>query len=118
MISYCLISNLSICKGCRYRRRGIDERGYVANYVETEQVLEISGESSVHILSFLQIRGSVPVFWTQTGIKYKPPIQLHKSMFMISSMFYLFKNLFHKLMKVYVLFERLLMIVSKSTLLE
>ncbi|EUB64188.1 Phosphatidylinositide phosphatase SAC2 [Echinococcus granulosus] len=66
--------------GCRYRRRGIDERGYVANYVETEQVLEVPSEVSVHVLSFLQIRGSVPVFWTQTGIKYKPPIQLHKSL--------------------------------------
>ncbi|KAM7538393.1 hypothetical protein Aperf_G00000070430 [Anoplocephala perfoliata] len=66
--------------GCRYRRRGIDERGYVANYVETEQILEIPDESGAHIFSFLQIRGSVPVFWTQTGIKYKPPIQLHKSL--------------------------------------
>ncbi|CDS42484.1 phosphatidylinositide phosphatase SAC2 [Echinococcus multilocularis] len=66
--------------GCRYRRRGIDEKGYVANYVETEQVLEVPSEVSVHVLSFLQIRGSVPVFWTQTGIKYKPPIQLHKSL--------------------------------------
>nr|CDS27216.2 phosphatidylinositide phosphatase SAC2 [Hymenolepis microstoma] len=66
--------------GCRYRRRGIDENGHVANYVETEQVLEVPGDSNTHVLSFLQIRGSVPVFWTQTGIKYKPPIQLHRSL--------------------------------------
>uniref|UniRef100_A0A5K3EHM7 SAC domain-containing protein n=1 Tax=Mesocestoides corti TaxID=53468 RepID=A0A5K3EHM7_MESCO len=53
--------------------------GHVANYVETEQVLEVPGDVSVHVLSFLQIRGSVPVFWTQSGIKYKPPIQFHKT---------------------------------------
>ncbi|VDN96004.1 unnamed protein product [Rodentolepis nana] len=66
--------------GCRYRRRGIDENGHVANYVETEQVLEVPSDFNTHVLSFLQIRGSVPVFWTQTGIKYKPPIQLHRSL--------------------------------------
>ncbi|VUZ56817.1 unnamed protein product [Hymenolepis diminuta] len=66
--------------GCRYRRRGIDEKGHVANYVETEQVLEVPSDNSIHVLAFLQIRGSVPVFWTQTGIKYKPPIQLHRSL--------------------------------------
>ncbi|KAM3183461.1 hypothetical protein ACTXT7_010303 [Hymenolepis weldensis] len=66
--------------GCRYRRRGIDEKGHVANYVETEQVLEVPSDSNTHVLAFLQIRGSVPVFWTQTGIKYKPPIQLHRSL--------------------------------------
>lgn len=43
------------------------------------QVLEVPTETGVHILSFLQMRGSVPVFWTQTGIKYRPPIELTKS---------------------------------------
>lgn len=34
----CLLITMFLLLGCRYRRRGIDETGYVANYVETEQV--------------------------------------------------------------------------------
>lgn len=60
--------------GTRYKRRGVDESGYVANYVETEQCL-IFGD---HILSFVQVRGSVPVFWSQPGFKYRPPPQIDR----------------------------------------
>lgn len=60
--------------GTRYKRRGVDENGYVANYVETEQCL-IFGD---HILSFVQVRGSVPVFWSQPGFKYRPPPQIDR----------------------------------------
>ncbi len=31
-----------------------------------------------HQVSFVQVRGSVPVFWSQTGIKYKPPPKIEK----------------------------------------
>ncbi|CAD5112984.1 DgyrCDS2188 [Dimorphilus gyrociliatus] len=55
--------------GTRYRRRGVDGEGNCANYVETEQIVK-HGD---HILSFAIIRGSVPVFWTQNGVKYRPP---------------------------------------------
>lgn len=41
----------------RYKRRGIDDDGHVANYVETEQILSF-GE---HQMAFFQVRGSVPV---------------------------------------------------------
>lgn len=60
--------------GTRYKRRGVDENGYVANYVETEQSL-IFGN---HILSFVQVRGSVPVYWSQPGFKYRPPPQIDR----------------------------------------
>lgn len=63
--------------GTRYLRRGVDEDGKVANYVETEQIMIFRG----HMISFVQTRGSVPVFWSQPGYKYRPPILLDKSKF-------------------------------------
>ena len=63
--------------GTRYKRRGIDDSGFVANYVETEQCV-IFGS---HILSFVQIRGSVPVYWSQPGFKYRPPPQIDRGSF-------------------------------------
>lgn len=55
--------------GTRYKRRGLDDMGKCANYVETEQIFE----HQAHIVSFAQVRGSVPVFWSQPGYKYRPP---------------------------------------------
>lgn len=57
-----LISRLS-CKraGARFRTRGIDDDGNVANFVETEVILT-SGSVSV---SYVEVRGSVPLFWQQ-----------------------------------------------------
>lgn len=59
--------------GLRYHRRGIDEDGYCANSVETEQILSpavMNAESKV--CSFIQIRGSIPVFFTQSPYSLKP----------------------------------------------
>ncbi|EPY74703.1 phosphatidylinositide phosphatase SAC2 [Camelus ferus] len=50
--------------GMRYKRRGVDKNGNVANYVETEQLIHVHN----HTLSFIQTRGSVPVFWSQVII--------------------------------------------------
>ncbi|TPP66430.1 Phosphatidylinositide phosphatase SAC2 [Fasciola gigantica] len=78
-ITVVLISRRSRFRaGTRYRRRGIDNDGYVANYVETEQILQTHTVDSPQTVAFLQIRGSVPLFWTQTGLKYRPPINLEK----------------------------------------
>ena len=54
--------------GTRYRTRGIDEDGHVANYVETEQRLFCRNQTT----SLVQTRGSVPLFWEQTGRNYRP----------------------------------------------
>ncbi|VDN81752.1 unnamed protein product [Brugia pahangi] len=71
-----LISRRSInCAGVRYLKRGVDGDGDVANFVETEVVLTIFG----HCLSYVQIRGSVPVFWTQQGYRYRPPLVISKT---------------------------------------
>ncbi|XP_034993179.2 phosphatidylinositide phosphatase SAC2 [Zootoca vivipara] len=60
--------------GMRYKRRGVDKNGNVANYVETEQLIHVHN----HTLSFVQTRGSVPVFWSQVGYRYNPRPRLDK----------------------------------------
>ncbi|KAK2535863.1 hypothetical protein Q9966_006561 [Columba livia] len=61
--------------GMRYKRRGVDKNGNVANYVETEQLIHVHN----HTLSFIQTRGSVPVFWSQVGYRYNPRPRLDRS---------------------------------------
>ncbi|XP_076025414.1 phosphatidylinositide phosphatase SAC2 isoform X1 [Genypterus blacodes] len=60
--------------GMRYKRRGVDTDGHVANYVETEQLIHVHN----HTLCFVQTRGSVPVFWSQAGYRYNPRPRLEK----------------------------------------
>lgn len=60
--------------GTRYKRRGIDEDANVANYVETEQILSLRQ----HQISFTQIRGSAPLYFSQPGYKYRPPPRLDR----------------------------------------
>lgn len=54
--------------GTRYKRRGVDGEGHVANYVETELVLQCGS----HVVSYVIVRGSVPVYWSQAGNNYRP----------------------------------------------
>merc|ERR1719225_164354 len=60
-----VISRLSSERaGTRFQVRGVNDNGYVANFAETEQVIFLGEEVS----SFVQIRGSVPLFWEQPGV--------------------------------------------------
>lgn len=69
LFEYCLISRRSrFMAGTRYKTRGVDYFGHVANYVETEELVTIQANK----FSFVQIRGSVPLIWEQSGHKYKP----------------------------------------------
>uniref|UniRef100_A0A8C3SWZ5 Synaptojanin-1 n=1 Tax=Chelydra serpentina TaxID=8475 RepID=A0A8C3SWZ5_CHESE len=62
----CLISRLSCERaGTRFNVRGTNDDGHVANFVETEQVIFLDDCVS----SFIQIRGSVPLFWEQPGLQ-------------------------------------------------
>lgn len=71
-----LISRRSVFQaGTRYRRRGCDEEGNCANFVETEQIFRYNH----HFTSFIIIRGSIPLFWYQTGYNYRPPPVLFRS---------------------------------------
>lgn len=59
--------------GARYWCRGADENGYVANFVETEQLI-LKGNK---MYSYVQIRGSIPVSWKQTPtLKILPSIEV------------------------------------------
>lgn len=67
---YTLISRRSCHRaGTRYNIRGIDTDGQIANFVETEQIVEYGNSRC----SYVQTRGSVPVFWSQApDLSYKP----------------------------------------------
>lgn len=59
--------------GTRMWRRGANLEGDVANFIETEQLLEFQGFR----FSFLQVRGSIPLLWEQiVDLSYKPRLNL------------------------------------------
>ncbi|XP_017781797.1 PREDICTED: synaptojanin-1-like [Nicrophorus vespilloides] len=61
-----IISRLSCERtGTRFNVRGINDEGHVANFVESEQIILMDNE----ITSYLQTRGSVPLFWEQPGLQ-------------------------------------------------
>ncbi|KAI9053056.1 hypothetical protein LZ554_003326 [Drepanopeziza brunnea f. sp. 'monogermtubi'] len=76
--------------GARFLKRGANDLGYVANDVETEQIVSEMLTTSFHapgpklfaspnFTSYVQHRGSIPLYWTQdnTGVTPKPPIELN-----------------------------------------
>ncbi|KAI4655426.1 hypothetical protein J4E93_000138 [Alternaria ventricosa] len=72
-----LISRRSIKRaGLRYLRRGTDDEGCTANSVETEQILSNPAFSTMQdkIFSFTQIRGSIPLFFSQSPYSLKPQV--------------------------------------------
>ncbi|OVA00609.1 Synaptojanin [Macleaya cordata] len=59
--------------GTRMWRRGADSDGYVANFVESEQILQLNGYTA----SFVQVRGSIPLLWEQiVDLTYKPKFEI------------------------------------------
>ncbi|KAI1431716.1 SacI homology domain-containing protein [Xylaria sp. CBS 124048] len=76
--------------GARFLKRGANDLGFVANDVETEQIVMDSLTTSFHspgpklfanphFTSYVQHRGSIPLYWTQDniGVTPKPPIELN-----------------------------------------
>ncbi|CAO3565394.1 unnamed protein product [Mortierella alpina] len=75
--------------GARFLKRGANDRGYVANDVETEQIVSEMSTTSFYSAgstqanpnhtSFVQHRGSIPLYWTQDGTNMspKPKIELN-----------------------------------------
>jgi phosphatidylinositol 4-phosphatase len=86
--------------GTRYFSRGIDEDGHVSNFNETEQVIILNDDVAglggfaggrgmqngkvggsdgreVQVLSYVQTRGSVPVYWAEVNtLHYTPKLQI------------------------------------------
>ncbi|TFY55822.1 hypothetical protein EVG20_g9178 [Dentipellis fragilis] len=73
VVDYIIMSRRSRDRaGLRYQRRGIDDDARVANFVETETIMRVEREGVSNIFSYVQIRGSIPLFWTQSGYSLKP----------------------------------------------
>ncbi|RDX94631.1 Phosphoinositide phosphatase SAC2, partial [Mucuna pruriens] len=68
--------------GTRYLKRGVNEKGRVANDVETEQIVftDACDGRPMQISSVVQIRGSIPLFWSQetSRLNLKPDIILSR----------------------------------------
>ncbi|KAK0748231.1 SacI homology domain-containing protein [Apiosordaria backusii] len=65
--SYLTVTSRLSCKraGTRFNARGIDDDGNVANFVETETTY---WSPAGVVFSYVQVRGSVPVFWEQAAV--------------------------------------------------
>jgi hypothetical protein len=99
-LTFILITRRSRLRaGTRYFSRGIDENGNVSNFNETEQAIILNDNASgglggfsgnsasqnargssgkeVQVLSYVQTRGSVPVYWAEINtLKYTPKLQI------------------------------------------
>ncbi|KAI0071223.1 hypothetical protein K474DRAFT_1712651 [Panus rudis PR-1116 ss-1] len=83
--------------GARYLKRGVNEEGNVANEVETEQIVSETVTTpfyypaardtptgskkrrpSPNFTSYVQYRGSIPIYWTQelNSMSPRPPIEI------------------------------------------
>ena len=103
-LTYTLITRRSRHRaGTRYFTRGIDDQGNVANFNETEQIVilndgaggmggfaggggmqngKVGGSDGydVQVMSYVQTRGSVPVYWAEVNtLKYVPTLQVRSA---------------------------------------
>ena len=100
MMTFVLITRRSRHRaGTRYLSRGLDDEGNVSNFNETEQTVIINDSASTgianyagdqgfangkpvggketQVLSYVQTRGSVPVFWAEVNtLQYTPRLQI------------------------------------------
>ncbi|KAJ3092883.1 hypothetical protein HK100_006819 [Physocladia obscura] len=62
--------------GTRYLSRGIDESGHASNFLEMEQIVfNHDFHRDLAISSHVQVRGSVPLVWSQPrNLAYKPKV--------------------------------------------
>lgn len=64
-------------QGSRFTRRGADDQGHCANFVETEQALLFDSGA---MASFVQVRGSIPCNWSShCSLKYAPKVVVGSS---------------------------------------
>lgn len=99
-VNFALITRRSRYRvGTRYFTRGIDDQGHVANFNETEQIVILNDAAGrpggfaaddmpngkagpyehhdVQVMSYVQTRGSVPVYWAEVNtLQYTPSLQV------------------------------------------
>jgi hypothetical protein len=65
----------------RFLVRGNDKNGFAANYVETEHIVvekKRNENTKTNLLSYIQVRGSIPFMWTQCpNLQLNPKIALN-----------------------------------------
>ncbi|CRG93898.1 inositol-polyphosphate 5-phosphatase, putative [Plasmodium gallinaceum] len=67
--------------GVRFWCRGGNEKGDVANFVETEQIVICNDSRKINVFSYLLIRGSIPVLWKQQPtLRFRPRINIYSDM--------------------------------------
>ncbi|CAJ0578115.1 unnamed protein product, partial [Mesorhabditis spiculigera] len=68
-----LISRRSIhSAGVRFYRRGVNIDGHPANFVESEQIVQPAGAPTAYS-SFVELRGSIPLIWSQRpNLRWQP----------------------------------------------
>lgn len=93
-LTYVLIARKDTRRsGMRFLIRGADTNGNVANFVETEELLFLNDGKETNILSFIQIKGSVPLIWSQEpSLQLNPPIIPKDNFQENTEVFYLHMN--------------------------
>ncbi|BFZ63176.1 Phosphoinositide phosphatase sac1 [Saitoella coloradoensis] len=78
-LTFVLISRRSRFRaGTRYFTRGIDTEGHASNFNETEQIIIVNQGEKERRLSYVQTRGSIPLFWGEVNdLKYRPKLKLY-----------------------------------------
>lgn len=75
---WCKLTCTTFSCSCRYLKRGVNEKGRVANDVDTEQIVfeDVQEGGPLQISSIVQNRGSIPLFWSQntSRLNLKPAI--------------------------------------------
>jgi hypothetical protein len=65
--------------GRRFVSRGLDEKGNSSNFIESEHIIVHYEEDTYRVASHIQIRGSIPLLWTQTPtLKYAPKLEINE----------------------------------------
>mmetsp|Transcript_23530 Transcript_23530/g.36220 ORF Transcript_23530/g.36220 Transcript_23530/m.36220 type:complete len:116 (+) Transcript_23530:839-1186(+) len=83
-IEIMLISRRRSAKaGARFISRGIDDNANVANFVESEAIVS----TDTHLYSYVQIRGSIPLFWEQKQKGMVPKISIKRNNDLTSHVF-------------------------------
>ncbi|TPP61566.1 Polyphosphoinositide phosphatase [Fasciola gigantica] len=88
--------------GTRFLKRGTSLLGNVANEVETEQIVHDTSYFSLRrtrCSSYVQLRGSVPLFWSQESSKVvvgRPPLELSREDPYYEAFGAHFRNLFER----------------------
>ena len=66
--------------GMRFLIRGADKDGNVANFVEIEEILISKHSTNTIINSYIEIRGSIPLIWTQEpNMTRNPKVEIYSN---------------------------------------